>query len=171
MSLRRDHPTDCANEWRFYAVVNLQLAKELHVDGILQYDRAREHTHQQMMHLYYRAGYRTGALRQYERCVTSLREELDVGPSRRTIALYEQIRNDRLNQLARNSAQASTTMPAVREVLDCLQHLQASLQHLQASLQDMQQQVQRASIAAEYALGDQPSGCRSDETTEVGLRL
>lgn len=131
---------------------------------ILWYDRAREHTHQQMMHLYYLAGYRSGALRQYERCVVSLREELDVGPSRSTIALYEQIRDDRLNQLARSSGQAGATMPAVREVLDCLQHLQASLQ-------DMQQQVQRASIAAECALGDRPSGCRSDEYTDVGPGL
>ena len=45
---------------------------------ILQYDRAREHTHQQMMRLYYLTGYRAGALRQYERCVAALREELDV---------------------------------------------------------------------------------------------
>ncbi|HEX8142043.1 MAG TPA: BTAD domain-containing putative transcriptional regulator [Pyrinomonadaceae bacterium] len=46
--------------------------------SILRYDRARECTHRRLMRLYYLAGDRTSALRQYERCVTALREELGV---------------------------------------------------------------------------------------------
>jgi len=61
---------------------------------IMRYDRARECTHRRLMRLYYLAGDRTSALRQYERCVTALREELGVKPARRTVELYEQIRRD-----------------------------------------------------------------------------
>jgi len=66
-------------------------------DTILRYDRAREQTHRQLMHLKYMAGDRTGALRQYERCAAALQEELSVKPERRTKTLYEQIRADKLN--------------------------------------------------------------------------
>jgi DNA-binding SARP family transcriptional activator len=62
----------------------------------LRYDVAHERIHRRMMRLYYKSGDRTSALRQYGRCVTLLREELDVDPSERTLALYEQIRSDRL---------------------------------------------------------------------------
>ncbi len=58
---------------------------------ILRYDRARERTHRQLMRLFYLAGDRTAALRQYHRCVVDLQEELGVAPSRKTKALYEKI--------------------------------------------------------------------------------
>lgn len=61
---------------------------------ILQCDRAHERTHWRMMRLHYMAGDRTAALRQYERCVTALWEELGVEPAKWTSALYEQIRSD-----------------------------------------------------------------------------
>ncbi len=63
---------------------------------ILQCDRAHERTHWRMMRLHYMAGDRTAALRQYERCVTALWEELGVEPARWTSALYEQIRSDQV---------------------------------------------------------------------------
>jgi DNA-binding SARP family transcriptional activator len=62
--------------------------------SILRYDRARECTHRRLMRLYYLAGDRTSALRQYERCVTALHEELNVRPARLTVELHEQIRRD-----------------------------------------------------------------------------
>jgi DNA-binding SARP family transcriptional activator len=62
---------------------------------LLACDRASERTHQRMMRLQYLAGDRTAALRQYEQCVTAMAEEFDVGPSRRTQALFERIRSDR----------------------------------------------------------------------------
>jgi DNA-binding SARP family transcriptional activator len=61
---------------------------------VLRDDRARERTHRRLMRLAYLAGDRTGALRQYERCVQALDEELSVRPSRRTEELHQQILDD-----------------------------------------------------------------------------
>ena len=61
---------------------------------VLRKDRARERTHRRLMRLAYLAGDRTGALRQYERCVQALDEELSVRPSRRTEELHQQILDD-----------------------------------------------------------------------------
>ncbi len=58
---------------------------------VLRKDRARERTHRRLMRLAYLAGDRTGALRQYERCVQALEDELGVRPSRRTEELHQQI--------------------------------------------------------------------------------
>jgi DNA-binding SARP family transcriptional activator len=58
---------------------------------LLRYDRANEKAHRQLMRLHYMAGKRTEALRQYERCVKALKEELDILPDRRTENLYKQI--------------------------------------------------------------------------------
>lgn len=62
----------------------------------LRYDRARERTHRRLMRLYYLSGDRTGALRQYERCLEALEKELSVRPDTRTAALYQRIRADQL---------------------------------------------------------------------------
>ena len=61
---------------------------------VLRSDRARERTHRQLMRLFYLSGDRTGALRQYERCVLALHEELRVVPSRSTEMLHQQILED-----------------------------------------------------------------------------
>jgi DNA-binding SARP family transcriptional activator len=58
----------------------------------LRHDVAHEQIHRRLMRLHYQAGDRTAALRQYEDCVDSLRQELDVDPSQRTLTLYEEIR-------------------------------------------------------------------------------
>jgi DNA-binding SARP family transcriptional activator len=57
-------------------------------------DPARERTHRQLMRLRARAGDRTGALRQYERCAEVLEEELGVSPSAKTRRLHERILRD-----------------------------------------------------------------------------
>jgi len=61
---------------------------------ILRLDVAHERTHRRMVRIYYKSGERTAALRQYERCVAALNDELGVEPSRKTVELYEQICND-----------------------------------------------------------------------------
>ena len=61
---------------------------------ILSHDQAREGAHQRLMRLHYLAGDRTASLRQYRRCVEALARELEVEPSQRTVALYDQIRAD-----------------------------------------------------------------------------
>ena len=63
-------------------------------DRILRLDVAHERTHRRMVRIYYKSGERTAALRQYERCVEALNDELGVEPARETVELYEQICND-----------------------------------------------------------------------------
>ena len=74
---------------------------------ILRCDRAHERTHRRLMRLHYLSGDRTMALRQYQRCVDALREELNVEPARGTVALYHQVRADRL-EIALPLAASST---------------------------------------------------------------
>jgi len=108
---------------------------------LLRHDRAHERTHRQLMRLHYHAGDRTAALRQFERCRAALREELDVKPDRRTLALYEQIRADRLDEQIPDATAApatdavsepapdATTLPAVLTRLRQLQLVLADVQH------------------------------------------
>ena len=58
----------------------------------LRFDPARERSHRQLMRLYWMAGDRAAALRQYRLCGETLRTELDVAPSRSTEELHERIR-------------------------------------------------------------------------------
>jgi DNA-binding SARP family transcriptional activator len=105
---------------------------------ILQFDRAREHTHRQLMRLQYLAGYRISALRQYKRCAESLDQELGVTPSRQTEALYEQIRADRLDTRPASGA-TEAALTRTPEFLNQLKQLQATLTHLQSTVhQDIQ---------------------------------
>lgn len=123
---------------------------------ILRCDRAREHAHRGLMRLYYRAGDRTAALRQYDRCVAILREELDVAPTRRTQALYEQIRADRLwEPPERPEPQPGLTGDGTGDraaALSPARHLTAAIDDLQAQLRRLQEHV--ASIQ-QLALGQQ----------------
>ncbi len=66
-------------------------------ERILRIDHAHERTHRRMMRMRYLDGDRTAALAQYDGCVAALRGELGVGPAHQTIALFEQIRADRLD--------------------------------------------------------------------------
>jgi DNA-binding SARP family transcriptional activator len=85
---------------------------------ILRHDRARERIHRGLMRLHYLAGDRTGALRQYDRCVAVLADEIGVGPAQRTVDLAEAMRGDAwvpagLNGASRATAHlASSSMPA-----------------------------------------------------------
>ncbi|HEX3143121.1 MAG TPA: BTAD domain-containing putative transcriptional regulator [Pyrinomonadaceae bacterium] len=103
---------------------------------ILRYDPARESTHRQLMHLQYRAGDRTGALRQYKRCVRALDEDLGVSPQRRTTALYEAIRADRLDD-APSIVDAPDAVPpsSLPEVLGRLKRLQSVLAAIHKQVQ------------------------------------
>jgi len=113
---------------------------------ILRYDRARESTHRQLMHLQYRAGDRTGALRQYKHCARALSEELGVKPQKSTTALYEQIRADRLDESPPAFSQSgSPSTSSLPEVL-------GSLKRLQLALTAIQKRVQRDIKAVEQGL-------------------
>jgi DNA-binding SARP family transcriptional activator len=66
-------------------------------ERILRLDRAHERTYQSMMRMQYAAGDRAGALRQYQRCESALREELCVRPTNRTQELLRTIRADEIH--------------------------------------------------------------------------
>jgi DNA-binding SARP family transcriptional activator len=103
----------------------------------LRVDRARERTHRQMMRLYCLSRNRSDALRQYERCVEALREELDVEPSRRTLDLVEWIRAGKLEDAAPAVTSVNGDSPdrALPEVLTRLRQLQTLLFGIQGELQ------------------------------------
>ena len=129
---------------------------------LLRRDRAHERTHRQLMRLHYRAGDRTAAIRQYESCRDALSEELDVKPDRRTRALYEQIRDDRLDDppASRNTVvpeKSSAPEPAAEESNGpdqpaSLPAILTRLRQLQLVLADVQQLVHEDIRAVELAL-------------------
>jgi DNA-binding SARP family transcriptional activator len=104
---------------------------------ILRYDPARERTHRQMMHLFYLAGDRTSALRQFERCVSALAQELDVKPERSTVELYERIKSEQLNRRESGEIQLSINRNSVSS--DIVNHLK----QLQSILSGVQRRIQR----------------------------
>jgi DNA-binding SARP family transcriptional activator len=117
-------------------------------DRILQHDRARECTHRQMMRLHYLAGNRTGALRQYQRCVAALKEELNIEPARSTTRLCEQIRNDRLESSSALSVERSFSQSDVQALL-------VRLHQLENDLVQLRHQFQKTANSAPLKLDDQ----------------
>jgi DNA-binding SARP family transcriptional activator len=117
-------------------------------ERLLQHDRARERTHRRMMRLYYLAGDRTLALGQYQRCIDILAEELDVKPSKRTQALYEQIRADQLEDPfstpIKRSALSGMPPTPLSETLDQLKQLVLTLPTVLHQLEKVIQLVERA---------------------------
>jgi DNA-binding SARP family transcriptional activator len=101
---------------------------------ILRTDRGRERTHRNLMRLYYLAGDRAEALRQYARCTRALRDELDVAPSARTRALYDQILADRLEgpPLSASPSDIDGSVAALRSLLDGFDsHVRSAIQQLE----------------------------------------
>lgn len=111
-------------------------------ERILGFDRAREHTHRRLMRLYYLAGNRTAALRQYEKCVAALAEELGVKPARKTSELYEQICAD------------IPLLPATPQgvINDPADDATNRLRQIRSFLGDLQRQIHEQIQAVEKAL-------------------
>jgi len=108
---------------------------------ILRFDRARERTHRRLMHIYYGMGDRTGALRQYQSCVTALQEELQVEPAAQTVALYKRMCAD---QLGGSSTRAKTPVVFPPDLLPSeLSHtdLLTTLKSIQHALTALQSEV------------------------------
>ena len=108
---------------------------------ILRCDRAREHTHRQLMRIYYLSGSRTDALRQYERCVQALQEELGVEPSRLTQNLYQQICSDSLtsdifNPKSPGEFNELSSDPPLAQTLAKLKQMDGKLAYLHQDLQN-----------------------------------
>lgn len=114
---------------------------------ILRHDRAHERTHRMLMRLQHMAGDRTGALRQYERCVSALREELDVQPDKRTRVLYEEIRG-----VDRGKHTASIDEIITADTAATLPEVLGRLKQLQVMLARVQQRVKQDIKAVEVGL-------------------
>jgi DNA-binding SARP family transcriptional activator len=112
----------------------------------LRYDRARERTHQRMMRLYSMGGDRAAALRQFDRCVIAMDEELGVAPAAETRALYESLRRG-----------GTQTPAAVRSEGAGLTELLDRLRQISRNLDEYQQQVQAGIQAVEQALHVRPA--------------
>jgi DNA-binding SARP family transcriptional activator len=114
---------------------------------ILQFDQARERTHRSLMRLYYQGGYRTEALRQYQRCVEILDMELGVQPSKQTTTLYEQIRSDGFFAttagFSMNMGKTGANEPPLGDVLTSLISLQKDLNSIQAQIQQKIETVEK----------------------------
>lgn len=67
---------------------------------VLTRDPANEHAHQHLMFCYMAAGDRPAALRQYELCERTLRDDLDVPPLPETTALYHWLRQHSATEAA-----------------------------------------------------------------------
>ncbi|KAA3664735.1 MAG: hypothetical protein DWQ04_04230 [Chloroflexi bacterium] len=112
---------------------------------ILQWDRACEKAYRQMMRLRYLAGDRTGAIRQYQRCVQVLNDELNVAPSSQTTSLYKAIQSDTFpnNQeiSVRSLLPVSKKTISLSDVLHRLLLLSQLLEELQVQVQEDIQDV------------------------------
>jgi DNA-binding SARP family transcriptional activator len=101
----------------------------------LRLDRARESTHRRLMRLLYLSGDRIGAIRQFERCRQALADDLSVQPSQATVALYDQIRSDCLQESALRPIADDRRHPAVtRQSAGASAELAANLEQLQSLL-------------------------------------
>jgi DNA-binding SARP family transcriptional activator len=133
-------------------------------ERILRMDRAHERTHQRILRFYYLSGDRAGALRQFQRCVKALSEELQVEPAQRTLELYEQVRADHLD-----------VMPASSDIMDTSENkaeiqgrlsISEILNHLRkfkTALASVQGQVQREIETLEESLTPSPRSSRRRE--------
>ena len=107
---------------------------------VLRIDLARECTHRRMMTLYYRIGDRTGALRQFQQCESILRQELNVPPSQKTIALHHEICADTGNR--QTELENTISEPNVNAKTDFPQHLREINNHLVLLQQAIQSYLQ-----------------------------
>jgi DNA-binding SARP family transcriptional activator len=116
----------------------------------LRYDVAQERIHRRLMRLHYLAGNRTAALRQYERCVSVLRQELGVGPSERTAELYRQICSDDLPGLEQTATKSRVRSP--KDKPPALDQTLFHLKELQSTVADVERQLQLAIQTVEAVL-------------------
>ncbi len=105
-----------------------------------------------MMRLYYLAGDRTSALRQYEQLIRALREELSVKPSRRSVLLWEQIRADTYDDGPPSGGSTTSNGPRRPGAGQSHPDPRAHLRHLHESLTAMQRQIRQELEAIELAL-------------------
>jgi len=109
----------------------------IYAGHILRLDRAHERTHRRLMRMHYLGGDRTAALRQYQRCLAALGEELGIRPSARTEALYARVAaSDAALAPAAEDALPGGETPLLTSIMEHLQQLQTLVGNLQHQVQD-----------------------------------
>lgn len=108
----------------------------------LRIDHARECTHRSLMRLHYLVGDRTGALRQYERCVTALQSDLGVHPGSPTMALEQEIRADRLSR-PKSSESTSDGSLRLSDAIDRLDDMHRVLAELCSQVRELEHDIRR----------------------------
>jgi DNA-binding SARP family transcriptional activator len=136
-------------------------------EQILRSDRARERTYQRMMRLQCLAGDRAGAIRQFQRCVAALDQELGVRPSRQTLEIYEQIRADKLEKPPEASAPhaGASGDPALRQSPRFVSP-QSRLRQLRSLLVAVQRRIQQDIRAVDQALNKRSPLAPVGDTSE-----
>ena len=120
------------------------------------------------MRLYYLTGDRAEALRLYERCAAALEEELGVGPSKSTIAIYRQIQADQLDE-SENTLIPIEASTAINGTAPLLFELLEHLTQLQKALSDLQNQLQKSVQTMELALNHSASHANSKSSRQETL--
>ncbi len=100
---------------------------------LLRQDPAHERTHRRLMRYHYFSGDRTAALRQYQACVLTLQNELDVSPGYRTLKLYQDISQDRQPQRGGSVDLADESIEMLRQEL---QQIQTTIGNIQIMLEN-----------------------------------
>ncbi|WOD14768.1 bacterial transcriptional activator domain-containing protein [Paraburkholderia kirstenboschensis] len=123
----------CCYEARHDTERGLAYAKRM-----LAVDPAGEQVHRHIMRLRLLAGNRTQALREFQRCERVLMQELGVKPSQQTLALYESIRDGRIDNpwpdphpiifTGGSSGTSHDLLPTLAELLERAQHLFTSIE-------------------------------------------
>lgn len=113
-------------------------------NAILRCDRAHEQAHVQLMRLYYLAGDRVAALRQYDRCVATLADELGIAPADSTTALFEQLRQNAALQGAKREADEPSVSWSLAQTLGQLRRLEDYLVAAQHQVRHEIRHVERA---------------------------
>ena len=86
-----------------------------YANQLLRLDPLQETAYRTLMRLHALNGDRAAALHAYHVCVTTLRQELDVPPSRATHAQYERLLAEHAEEPAADQAAASTGGPAAAD--------------------------------------------------------
>lgn len=121
-----------------------------YAERILRCDPAEEQTHCHIMHLYWIAGHRTKAMRQYQRCKKNLLQELGVQPSERTKNLYHRIRAEEPDSLPDDEPTSRPGTP--QRDAEGLTELMVCFRQLQVQLVAIEERLKRDIHAVELAL-------------------
>lgn len=120
--------------------------------AILRCDVAHERTYRRLMQLHALAGDRTGAIRQYDRCVSVLAQELGVEPAESTRSVYQQIKaGDSISP----AFIISSPTPQQRDASVSFSALLDRLNHVRLDLINAQHQVEQDIELVKAALSKQ----------------